>query len=277
MIIALALSVWRGGKSGAVGGFEASDYTAESATVWAVGDGADAAQAGLETGLSIPDDIDRFLYLGDVYEDGTLDEFNQNYEPAYGHLNGVAAPTIGNHEWPNFESGYAPYWEEATDTLPPQYYAFKLAGWEFVNLNSERISSRQLEWLEDELSEPGTCRLAYWHTPRYSAGFHPDEEKVEPFWQELEGRAALIVNGHDHNTQRFKPIRGLTQIIAGGGGHELYNVDEGDKRLAFSYDTGTSALRIELEPGRAEYEVVADEGVIDRGEIGCEKLPPGPS
>jgi hypothetical protein len=57
--------------------------------------------------------VDRLLYLGDVYESGTAAEFESNYRPLYGRFDSIAAPTIGNHEWPNVATGYVPYWTAA--------------------------------------------------------------------------------------------------------------------------------------------------------------------
>ena len=53
---------------------------------------------------------DRFLYLGDVYETGTLKEFRRWYHPRFGRLAHITAPTIGNHEWDNRFQGYYRYW-----------------------------------------------------------------------------------------------------------------------------------------------------------------------
>lgn len=138
--------------------------------------------------------------------------------------------------------------------------------------------SSDLDWLRSELTEKGTCRLAFWHTPRFTAGFHPNAKEVKPYWDVLAGHATLILNGHDHNTQRFEPVRGITQIIAGAGGHEIYSVDESDPRLEFANGTEFAALRLELEPGLARYAVLNADGVeLDAGEVACEPLPPGPS
>jgi hypothetical protein len=262
-------------------GFDGSDYTAESAVIWAVGDGADGGEEAIALADSIPTDIDRLLYLGDVYEDGTAEEYEDNYEPVYGQFDEITSPVIGNHEWPNRKEGYLAHWEDAAGGKTPLSYAFKLAGWELIALNSEGDDgprAADVKLLRSELTEPGDCRLAFWHTPRYSAGFHPDEKAMEPYWKELAGRASLILNGHDHNTQVFKPIRGITQIIAGAGGHDYYAIDESDPRLEFFYDGGPSALRLELEPGLARYAVFDAEGdELDAGEVECERLPPGPS
>ena len=39
-------------------------------------------------------------------------EFDTKYHGAYGRMASITAPTPGNHEWPNCNEGYKPYWRE---------------------------------------------------------------------------------------------------------------------------------------------------------------------
>lgn len=257
----------------------AADAEGEFAVVWTVGDGADGGEAASELAELISSSAaDRFLYLGDVYDDGTAQEYVYNYAAVYGKLDAITSPTPGNHEWDNRAEGYDVYWAGHAGGRAPYYYAFRLAGWELISLNSASdfdSGSDQLEWLSDELSEDGTCRLAFWHVPRFAAGKYGDDATLQPFWDELEGRASLVVNGHDHNYQRFEPVDGITQIIAGAGGHELYPVDE-NPRLAASNDEDYGAVRLELSQGEASYEYLdAEESVLDEGTVRCEPLTGG--
>ena len=123
-----------------------------------------------------------FLYLGDVYDDGTSEEFERNYRSVYGRLDRVAAPTPGNHEWPNAEEGYKPYWRGAKGRTLPSYYSFRAGGWELLSLNSEAAhdaDSAQVRWLRRAVAEPGTCRLAF-GTARASA---PESTVTRKTWR----------------------------------------------------------------------------------------------
>lgn len=244
------------------------------AVVWAVGDGAvDAPSARALARRIAADRPDRFLYLGDVYERGSAADFARNYEPVYGRLRAVTAPTPGNHDWPRHAEGYDRYWSRVTGRRTPAHYGFRLAGWQILSLNSEEplaAGSRQLRWLRRQLRRPGDCRLAFWHRPRYSAGTHGDQEDVAPLWRALRGRARLILNGHDHNLQRFRPVDGITELVVGAGGRSRYDVDESDDRLAFARDDVDGALRLELSPAAARYRFVSTGGeVLDSGTIRC--------
>lgn len=247
----------------------------DPAVVWAVGDGADGGTAARQVAERMSaGGIDRLLYLGDVYETGAAEEFQSNYDAIYGRFGSIAEPTPGNHEWPTHAEGYDPYWKGVTGSEQPHYYSFRLAGWQVLSLNSEELAddgSTQLEWLRGQLGTAGNCRLAFWHRPRYSAGqTHGDDASVEPFWDALRDRASIVVNGHEHNLQRFPARDGITQFVSGAGGHLHYPVDPSDRRPAFANDTDFGALRLELEPGLARFRFVAADGrTLDSGAVRC--------
>jgi Calcineurin-like phosphoesterase len=244
------------------------------AVVWAVGDGADgSAVAGRMARRIAADDPDRFLYLGDVYPSGTAGDFARNYESTYGPLAPITEPTPGNHDWGNRSTGYFPYWLRKRGRPLRSWYAFEAGGWEILDLNSEAPhgpGSPQLRWLQRQLTEPGTCRLAFWHRPRFSAGVvHGDASDVAPFWQELSGHARLVVNGHEHDLQRQRRRAGLTEYVVGAGGAVRYAV-RSDARLAFGRGDVSGALRIVLRPGRARLEFRSVDGdVLDVSRATC--------
>ena len=269
--LALALAAWLG----ACGGEDEHPGSSGTAVVWAVGDGADGSPAARRVAARIgAGRVDRFLYLGDVYQSGTAAEFASNYQPVYGRLARRTAPTPGNHEWPNWKTGYAPYWRRALGRSQPLFYSFRLGGWQIVSVNSENPDDgEQLRWLRSEVAGPGDCRLAFWHRPRYSAGTrHGDDPSVAPLWNAVRGRVRLVVTGHEHGMQRLHPIDGVTSLISGAGGHGLYRLRRADRRLAWGEDRRYGALRLELSPGRARFAFVdADGRVLDQGEVPCRR------
>jgi hypothetical protein len=243
--------------------------------VWAAGDGADGSVAAMGlAGLIARDRPARFLYLGDVYPAGTAADFRRNYASTYGRLRRITEPTPGNHEWGNRRRGYLRYWRAVKGRRQPSYYSFRLAGWEFLNLNSETAhqeGSPQLLWLHQRLAQaPGTCRIAFWHRARYSAGtVHGDAPQVAPLWRALRGRARLVLTAHEHNLQRFHRGDGMTQYVSGAGGKVHYDLRR-DKRLAFGRARTTGALRLLLAPGRATLEFRAASGrLLDRSRATC--------
>jgi len=248
---------------------------ARKALVWAVGDGPDGGAAAAAVAAQVAKSkAALLLYLGDVYENGTAQEFARRYASLYGRLAGVTAPTPGNHDWPQHASGYDPYWRKASGKQIPSYYAFKIAGWEIVSLNSEidhGTGSAQYHWLRRRLRGPSTCRLAFWHRPRYSAGLvHGDAPDTAPLWNALAGHATLVLSGHEHDMQRLRPRRGIVELVSGAGGHGLYRVNSAYPGLAFADDTHYGALRIGLKRGQARLAFVGANGsTLDSSTVRC--------
>jgi acid phosphatase type 7 len=246
----------------------------EHAVIWAVGDGADGSDRARAVAARIArGPVDRMLYLGDVYENGTAREFRDNYAPTYGRLALVTAPTAGNHDSPNKTSGYDPYWSGVHGSVPPDWYAFRAGGWQIISLDSEdphEAGSPQQRWLTGKARAPGTCRIAFWHRARFSADTrHGDQPDMAPLWDALRGHAAIVVAGHAHDMQRLRPIDGITEFVSGAGGAELYPL-RADDRLAFGDDRTYGALRLALRPGRARYTFVAADGhILDSGTVSC--------
>jgi hypothetical protein len=259
---------------------------ARRAVVWAVGDGADGGAAAKAVARRVrAGPVDRFLYLGDVYGpqpiaflrgDGSASDYRTRYAPVYGALAPITAPTPGNHEWPRRGDGYEPYWRRVMGRTPPAYYTFSIGGWQMLSLNSEAPHGRgspQVRWLARQVARPGTCRLAFWHRPRFSAGRHGDQPDVAPLWDAVRGRAALVVNGHDHDMQRLRPIGGTTELVSGSGGHGLYALRP-DARRMFGDDRTYGALRIDLRPGHARLRFVAADGrVLYSSAVRCRQAP----
>ncbi len=247
------------------------------AVVWAVGDGADGGDDARTVFRRIVGDHPaRFLYLGDVYERGSADDFRDGFETVYGRLARITAPTPGNHDWPAHVDGYDPYWRAQTGAATPPWYAFRLGGWRIISLNSEAPHDRgsaQLRWLASELRQGrGTCTLAFWHRPLQSAGRHGDQADVAPLWKLLRGHVRLVANGHDHDLQRLRRRDGITELVAGAGGKNHYGLDGSDRRVAFGDDQRYGALRIALRPGGAQLAFVAADGsVMDRSRAACSR------
>jgi acid phosphatase type 7 len=253
---------------------------ATAAVVWAVGDGADGSAIATRLARRIERDRpDAFLYLGDVYPGGTAADFARNYDPVYGRLAAITWPTPGNHEWWARETGYFPYWRRRHPGAARPWYRFSLGGWEVLSLNSQAphdAGSRQLRWLTRVLDRSdGTCRIAFWHRPRFGATtVHGDAPDLAPFWQALRGRARLVLNGHDHALMRYRRRAGITQYVAGAGGRVRYAIRP-DRRLAFARSDQTGALRLTLRPGEATLEFRSVDGaLLDRSRATCRAADP---
>lgn len=247
--------------------------TGRVARVWALGDGSIAGSASARRVASLVTRAkpELFLYLGDVYPDGSAEDY-RTYDDLYGALAKRTAPTLGNHEAGNRDSGYTPYWRRALGRPIPRWYSFKAGGWTIFSLDSEvsgSLARRQARWLREKVKGGGTCRLAAWHRPRYSAGLHGDEPAVAPLWDTLAGHARLVLNGHEHDLQELKRRDGITELVSGAGGNERYPLNR-DRRVAWGTDKAFGALKLRLSRGRASYAFVDERGrTLRRGVARC--------
>ncbi len=181
------------------------------------------------------------LTLGDnQYELGRLDAFRNSYDASWGRFKAITHPSAGNHEFAGGKAdGYFDYFGAAAGPRGRGWYSFDIAGWHLVALNSNCSiiggcgpGSPQYKWLEADLAaSKATCTLAYWHHPRFSSGFHGDDESVGPLWELLEvDSAELVLSGHDHHYERFAALApdgtpdpdGIRQFVVGTGGRSLY-------------------------------------------------------
>ena len=246
--------------------------TSGEARIWAVGDTDDSASARGVARLIERSRPLLLLYLGDVYESGAPQDFRR-FDSAWGALKRRTLPTPGNHDWPAHSQGYDPYWGAVTGRRPPSFYATHAGGWQIVSLDSEEpldAGSPELRWLRARMRGRGTCRLVFWHRPRYSGGQHGDQADVAPLWNAVRKRAALVLTGHDHHMQQLRPPGATTPLIAGSGGHSLYSVVQDYPRLAWFNDRDYGALRVDLRPGRAQWAFLAEDGrLLRHGRVAC--------
>jgi hypothetical protein len=179
--------------------------------------------------------------VGDlVYDDGTLQEFNDCYDPTWGRHKAITKPVPGNHEYntPN-AAGYDAYFGEAAHG-PDFYYRYELAGWEIYALNSNcgwiggcDETAAQVQWLRSELAaSTNACTMSFFHFPRF-VDENPVGHPLE-FWKALyEYGGDVVVNGHAHFYAEslpqdwegnLDPVDGIRQFISGAGGRSHYQL-----------------------------------------------------
>jgi len=175
----------------------------------------------------------------DQYETGGLDAFRSAYRPTWGR-EAIVRPVPGNHDYQSDNgTGYYAYYGARAGDPARRYYSYDLGAWHLIGLNSNcsvvscAASSAQVRWLRADLAaHPRRCTLAYWHHPRFSSGLHGNQQPVAPLWNALyAGGADLVLNGHDHDYERFDPQtpagradarRGIREFVVGTGGRSHY-------------------------------------------------------
>lgn len=179
-------------------------------------------------------DPDVALTLGDnQYNEGTLAQYLGSYDHEWGTFKDVTFPVAGNHEWETPDAqGFLDYFG-----LDGYWYSFTVGRWRIYALDGTCWADGgcgpgdpQYRWLKGKLAaRADRCILAFWHQPRFSSGaIHGSDPAVAPFWRLLySADADLILNGHEHNYERFAPQNpagrpapgGIVQIVAGTGGN----------------------------------------------------------
>ncbi len=172
-----------------------------------------------------------------VYPDGSPIDYIDCYQPSWGRHKSRTRPAAGNHEYhtPGAAS-YFGYFGVAAGTPGQGWYAYDLGAWRIYVLNSQcdevggcGEGSEQLSWLRADLAaNRRTCTAAIWHAPRFTSGAHGDNEAYGPFWKALwDNGAEVVINGHDHDYERFAPMRpngrwsgklGIREFVVGTGG-----------------------------------------------------------
>ncbi|QEC46383.1 hypothetical protein FSW04_01500 [Baekduia soli] len=245
--------------------------TASDTTIWAVGDAGPAGDDAIAR-LIARSGAGNVLFLGDVYHQGNQQAFAR-YARTYGRLAAITSATVGDQDVRDIADGYQAYWHIVLEGPPAPWYALSVGTWQVLSLDSEAAhtpGSSQLSWLSTQLARPGTCRLAFWHRPRFSADAqHGDQTDIAPIWNLLRSHAAIVVAAHARNMQRFKPIDGITEFISGAGGAPLTS-SRPDARLAYADAHAYGALRLTLHDDSADYAFVATDGTtLDHGTIPC--------
>ncbi len=238
--------------------------------------------------------------LGDLaYYAGTPDEFQSCYEPTWGRHKGRTRPAPGNHEYGTpGAAGYFGYFGSNAGPAGKGWYSYDLGTWHVVVLNSNCDApdvdcgpdSEQLQWLRADLAaHPADCTLAYWHHPLFTSGFHAGDENlahVRPFWDVLyEHGADVILNGHDHNYERFYPqtptgartsAYGIRQFVVGTGGASLRPPGGPFHPNAEVFDWSSDGLlKLVLGAGTYSWEFLAEPGgsFRDAGANNCHGAP----
>jgi acid phosphatase type 7 len=268
--------------------------TAEPAILTGAGDIADCEDlSGAEATAKLLEQIPgTVMAVGDLaYPSGTAGQFANCYDKTWGRLKSRTRPSPGNHEF--HSSGAAPFFDYfgALAGDPKKgYYSYELGAWHIIVLNSEceelggcGAGSSQEKWLRADLAaHPVACTLAYWHKPLFSSGAkHGNDLEIKPLWQALyEANADVVVNGHDHDYERFAPqnpdgvrdpARGIREFVVGTGGKNTRAFAKIES-ISEAHETGTfGILKLTLHANSYDWEFIPIPGKTfrDSGTATC--------
>jgi hypothetical protein len=204
----------------------------------------------------------------DAYESGTAREYRQCYNPTWGAFLDRTRPAPGNHEYlTSGAAGYFGYFGLRAGDSKLGYYAYDLGAWRLYALNSNCADiggctpgSPEVAWLKADLAaHPTQCVLAYWHHPRFSSGEHGSNAFVAGLWDTLNAAGAdIVLNGHDHDYERFAPMNdsgqvdttgGIVEFVVGTGGRSHYPFTKLLPTSQVRNDATFGVLDLTLSPG----------------------------
>ncbi len=256
------------------------------------GDIASCNSSGDEQVAALLDNIPgTVITLGDnAYEFGTINDFNKCYDPSWGRQKARTYPTPGNHDYltPG-ATGYFTYFGAAAGDPHKGYYSYDIGDWHIIVLNSNcvevggcGVKSAQVAWLQSDLAaHPTLCTLAYWHHPLFTSGGQGNDDAVKPLWQVLyQAGVELVLNGHDHDYERFAPqdpngvadpVKGIREIVVGTGGKELRPIGNPLINSEVQNDSTWGVLKVTLHPTGYSWVFVhvAGETFYDSGSTTC--------
>ncbi len=230
----------RGGGNTWVDGFVVVDAPATDPVLVGAGDIATCGLVGDNRTARLLDGIaGRVFAAGDTaYPSGSAAQFRDCYDASWGRWRLRTSPAPGNHEYRTAgASGYFGYFGSRAGVAGKGWYAYDLGTWRVYNLNANctRVgcgpSSEQVAWLAADLAaHPHACVAAVWHQPLFSSGEHGADPAVRTLWRTLdEAGADLVLNGHDHDYERFAAQdadgradpHGMVSFVVGTGGADL--------------------------------------------------------
>jgi hypothetical protein len=229
--------------------------------VAASGDGPDDSAAAASVSNSIvAEDPALFLFLGDVYEEGTFVEYRTKYGASaleggsgtsWGRLAAITQPTIGNHEH-NRLVEFTDYWHGR-----PQYLSFMFGGVLFLDLNSSASllpGSPQYSFVQAALDAAPPCVVSFFHIPVLSGGIIATNK--QDLWALLASHGGdLVLNGHNHFLMEYEPLAAdlttpghMVELISGAGGAGVNRAKTDPAgRIAWSLGSTPGSLSLTLD------------------------------
>ena len=218
--------------------------------------------------------------LGDNSNDtGTAADYENCYGPTWGRLKNRTHPVMGNHDQIADSQGgpYFAYFYGMTGSYG--HYSLNLGSWHIVVLNAEcgvgsqgcGAGSPQEIWLKQDLAaNTQPCILAMWHQPLFTSGTQNETPGMLAFWKDLYAAGAdIILNGHNHNYERFTPqdpyrnpdANGIREFVVGTGGASL---DSSTIPMAANEEVRSAAaygyIKLTLKSDSYDWQFVAQSG-----------------
>jgi 3',5'-cyclic AMP phosphodiesterase CpdA len=211
------------------------------------------------------------LMLGDnIYGGHSPADFKRKFEVPYKPLLDAGVKfyaSLGNHDSPN-ERFYKPFNMDGK-----RYYSFKNGNAEFFALDSNYMDPGQIAWVKDSLTNSDAAwKICYFHHPLYSDGkFHGPDLDLRTLLVPIftASGVRVVLSGHEHLYERFKPIDGIYYFILGNAGELRPHNLRPSAQMAKGFDTGHGFMLMEIAGDQLYFQTISGAGqTVDSGVIG---------
>ena len=210
--------------------------------------------------------------VGDTaYEEGSSDNYADYYDPTWGAFKDITLPVPGNHEYETSgATGFADYFGQ--QALLNR--SVDMCGWRLVLVNEYAGIEEAASFIAQQVDT--WPLVVVWHEPRFSSGDeHGSEPEMQPLWEAAAAAgAAIVLNGHDHDYERFAPLDaegnpvsgGTTEFVTGLGGHDVRDFGDIEAHSEARFTGAPAVLFLTLRREGYSWEEQAVDGrVVDRG------------
>ena len=192
--------------------------------------------------------------------------WQSEWEELYGPIGIRFFPVLGNNDYvdPDSPAAELAYTQRSeTWDFPAPYYTFTAGSAQFFAIDTMRLTSDELEWLDRELGRStARWKIVYGHYPIYSVGSNRDTpELIAKLLPILEKRHVQIyLCGHVHTMQDLQTDSPVHFYISGAAGAGLASdLGETYKRSLFKAATfGFTVL--EIDDAHADVIFIDSEG-----------------
>jgi hypothetical protein len=168
--------------------------------------------------------------VGDnVYPTGRWQDYVKNFDPYFGDIARRIPfmPSMGNHDL--YRDDATPYFAHFAQLKGLPYYTFEHKDAQFWAIDGDedmRPGSPQYTWLDHELAaSTSRWKVVYLHYPLWATGgaeeFTELREALQPLM--VKYGVQLCITGHEHTYERNQAIDGVTNILTGGAGQQVWD------------------------------------------------------
>lgn len=214
--------------------------------------------------------FDFVIMLGDnMYGGQSPGDFVIKFERPYAALLGAGVKfiaSLGNHD-NQTNRNYKGF-----NMNGERYFTYVRGPVRFYVLDTNFMDPKQLAWLDESLKLSDTpWKIAYFHHPLYSdAGRHGSDVQLRVILEPrfVQGGIDVVLSGHDHAYERFKPQKDITYFVAGSGGQLAKGDIKRSAQTAAAFDQDNAFMLIEVKGNDLSFRTISRIGQeVDRGVI----------